>query len=968
MGASGLSLTLGSCGREEARTLYSRLNPIEDMIPGIPNWYASVCRECPAGCGLLVKNREGRSIKLEGNPSHPVNRGALCARGQAALQGLYHPDRIRGPFRRGGDGDVESISWEAGIEDLAGRLGGVIEAGRGEAIAFLGSLEGFTLHGLTGAWFESIGSHHIIVHEPFDHAPLLRANEITFGIRDIPEYDFTRASLLLSFGADFLETWLSPVEFSRMFSKMHDPAGDVSGVHLFFGPRMSLTASNADSFFAVRPGHEIDIALSLVHVILMNGWARDLRPDDITGLKEIVADFSPDVVEGKTGLKPQLIVDIAHSFSHRPSLAIGGGIEVRHSRSTLSNVAINLLNYVSGNFGQTISFGRSSSFTEVNPYRDVRELIESMRNGNVEILFIHEVDPSSTLPSSSGWDDALDKVHTVVSLTPFLNKTSSLADYVLPVSTPLESWGDYSPREGIHGLVQPAMVPLFDTRMAGDIFLSIGREIDIPVSEEERGFEGYLMDNWRRVFGPFPTDQEFELFWEESMRRGGYWDEEGDGGVKPTLGAEVFSLDWPGSRSNEGDPLLAVPFPTLALYDGRVANRPWLRELPDPVSQIAWDPWIEVHPETVKGLGIESDEIIEFLGAGNAESAVVRITDDIVRGIIAVPLGDRGTAGESNAFIFPEREIEALSGGLVWVSSGVRIAGSGRIERVPRVQASFIDNGRGVVGYTTVEALNTGRDRKTGVSGERGVDMEVSQMYADHEHPGHRWGMAIDLSLCTGCSACVVACYAENNIPIAGRDGVLAGREMSWIRVERYNVMVGGSKRMFYLPMMCQQCDSAPCEPVCPVFATYHNPEGLNAQVYNRCIGTRYCSNNCPYKVRRFNWFSYSWREPLNIQLNPDVTVREKGVMEKCTFCVQRIRYARDKARDERRSIEDGEIIPACAQTCPTGAIVFGDLNDPESLVSRISGKDTGYRVLERLNTRPAVTYLKRVFREDWKT
>jgi molybdopterin-containing oxidoreductase family iron-sulfur binding subunit len=512
------------------------------------------------------------------------------------------------------------------------------------------------------------------------------------------------------------------------------------------------------------------------------------------------------------------------------------------------------------------------------------------------------------------------------------------------------------------------MVPLFDTKMAGDIFLSLGRKIDIPGFEEERRFEDYLRDSWRRAFGPFHTDQEFELFWEESLRRGGHWDEKGDRPGTPALKTGVFSLDWSASRSDEGGPLLTVPFPTLALYDGRVADRPWLRELPDPVSQMAWDPWIEVHPETAKVLGIENDETIELSGGGNAESAVVTVADDIVRGIIAVPLGDHGTAGKSTPFIFPGQETEALSGGLVWVSSGVRVAGSGRIERIPRVQASFIDNGRGVVGYTTVEAMNADRDEKTGESGKKGVDKEDHQMYADHEHSGHRWGMAIDLSRCTGCSACVVACYAENNIPVAGRDGVLAGREMAWIRVERYNVTVGGSKRVIYLPMMCQHCDSAPCEPVCPVFATYHNPEGLNAQVYNRCIGTRYCSNNCPYKVRRFNWFSYSWREPLNIQLNPDVTVREKGVMEKCTFCVQRIRYARDKARDERRSIADGEIIPACAQTCPTGAIVFGDLNDPESLVSRISGKDTGYKVLEQLNTKPAVTYLKRVFREDWKT
>jgi molybdopterin-containing oxidoreductase family iron-sulfur binding subunit len=961
LSASGLSLTLGSCGKEETRYLYSELVQPEEMIPGVPRWFPSVCRECPAGCGLLVKNREGRSIKLEGNPSHPVNRGSLCARGQAALQELYHPDRLRGPFRRSEDGGVENISWQEGIGEITDRIRESIETRGADSVAYLGPLEGDSFSGLIEEWFRLLGSDRLYIGEAFDFAPMLEANEISFGLRDIPEYEFSNARLLLSFGADFLESWLSPVAFGRAFAETRRSSDGGKRRFIYFGPRMNLTASNADRYIAVQPGQEITIVLGLIRLILEQSRGIDLPSSEIGDLRELVEPFTPGDIHSRTGIDPGTLKDIAREFKREPSLAIGGGVDITHSRSTLSNIAIDLLNYVSGNFGKTVTFGRPSSYRAITPYRALLDLVEAMKGGEVSVLFVHRIDPHSILPSSAGWEEALETVPMVLSLSPCLDRITSQADYVLPVSTPLESWGDYSPREGVRGLIQPSTAPIFDTAMAGDIFLRLARRLGIPVrGGENEDFGGYVKKTWRHAYGPFGSDDEFDRFWEESLRDGGRWDDPPPEDRAVALRPEVFSLDWrePDSVLN-GDPVI-VHFASLAHYDGRGTNRPWLRELPDPISKIAWDPWMEIHPETAGQLGITDRERVEIRTGSGRTTLTARVTEDMARSILAVPVGLYSDTPEGVGAMTAVEEIpEKLSGGRIWTGTRVRVTGTGAPGISPQVQSGFIDYGRGIAGTMTREesALPGGEENARGdVTGNR-----RPQMYKAHDHPEHRWGMTIDLSLCTGCSACVVACYAENNIPVVGRESILNGREMSWIRIERYDVIVGGNKEVIHLPMLCQHCDSAPCEPVCPVFATYHNPEGLNAQVYNRCIGTRYCSNNCPYKVRRFNWFTRLWPGSLDLQLNPDVTVREKGVTEKCSFCVQRIRFAKDRAKDENRNIRDGEIVPACAQTCPTGAIVFGDMNDPESRVSRLARDPRAYRVLAHLNTRPAVTYLKRI-------
>ncbi|MFQ5883340.1 MAG: molybdopterin dinucleotide binding domain-containing protein, partial [Candidatus Methylomirabilales bacterium] len=397
-----------------------------------------------------------------------------------------------------------------------------------------------------------------------------------------------------------------------------------------------------------------------------------------------------------------------------------------------------------------------------------------------------------------------------------------------------------------------------------------------------------------------------------------------------------------------------------SFYDGRMANRPWLQELPDALTQIVWDSWLEIHPADAKPIGVKEGDLLRIESPFAHVDLPAHLSAGVHPGTLAVPVGQGHTAfgryakgrGANPIPLLPPDPEEA-SGGLPWIATRVTITPTGQRHPLVSTTGSDRPHDREIIQTIPLGTLQSGRPPK--------AHPHLLQIYPEHPHPDHRWGMTIDLNACIGCGACVTACYAENNLAIMGKEQVGAGREMSWIRIERVNS--GGPDRPehHFLPMLCQQCDKAPCEPVCPVYATYHNPGGLNVQVYNRCVGTRYCSNNCPYKVRRFNWFMAEWPEPLHMQLNPDVTVRTMGVMEKCTFCVQRIQAGKLKAKAEERPVRDGEIVPACAQTCPTRAIVFGDLKDPESEVSKRAKDPRRYRVLEDLNTQPAIAYLKKI-------
>ncbi|MBI2370508.1 MAG: molybdopterin-dependent oxidoreductase [Deltaproteobacteria bacterium] len=957
----GSAGALTACSNPQPEKIIPYLVPPEEIVPGRATWYATLCRECPAGCGVMARVREGRVTKVEGNPGHPVNRGALCARGQAALQGLYHPDRFRGPFRRDASGALQPASWEAAEQELATRLAELRGQTADGAVVFLGSPLPGALGQLVDRWLSFFKGRRLAYHLLNDEA-LGTANRLAFGTEAIPTYDVAAADYLLIVGADLPETWVSPVAFIQALAEQRAVRDGKRGQVVYLGPRLSLMAVNADRWIAIRPGSELALLLALVHVILAKGLAVAGSREERRRLATLVRAHDPGATATRTGVPAATIEELATAFARAPkALAIGGGMAVASRSATAVILAVNLLNWITGNLGRTVRFGPTLR-RAASPYRDVRALIPAMEAGRVRALFVAGVNPVFSLPEGARFRAALSRVPLIVSFASVPDETTAHASLVLPDHTPLESWGDDHSWAGVHGLQQPAMAPLFGTKAVGDLLLSVARRMDVPMARAFPWptFAEFLRESWKAIAQEVSPDVPFEAFWADALRAGGVWRPAAAQRVILSPRALQVTFEEPTFDGAGPNSFYLHPFPSLLHGDGQGADRPWLQEVPDPVTQIVWDSWIEIHPAPARRLGIVEGEVVRVGSPYGTIEAPAHITAGVHPEVVAVPMGQGHTATGRYAtgvginpvtLLSPEPGVP--SGGLCWQSVRVRLERTGRRHPLVSVAGSLSQQGRGIARTIALAELTRGSEPLK-------PEAEPS-MYPPHEHPRQRWGIIVDLNACVGCSACVVACYAENNVTVVGKEQVARGREMSWIRIERYQEDGPGGPELRFIPMLCQQCDNAPCEPVCPVYATYHTAEGLNAQVYNRCIGVRYCSNNCPYKVRRFNWYQPVWPDPVPLQLNPDVTVREKGVMEKCTFCVQRIREAQERARAEGRTVRDGEIVPACVQTCPARALVFGDLNDPASQVARLARSPRGYHVLEELNTRPAITYLKRV-------
>jgi len=957
--AGGTAAVTGACS-PPVEQIIPYVIPPEGIIPGVPNWYASTCRECPAGCGIVVKNREGRAIKVEGNPKNPINAGGSCALGQAMLQGLYNPDRIRSPLIKNDTGRMQPAGWENAETALVEKLQEAMQKGSGSNIVFLSGHTPGSMGNLIDEWMTAIGGRHLS-YETYAFEPLTEANRIVFGIDKIPTYNIDKTKYLLSFGADFLETWVSPTLYTRQFSEMHSYKDKSMGKFVYIDPRASLTGVNADEWVSIKPGTEAILALGIASAIVSGGMSAN-GAGPFGGL---LSRYTPDKVSSMTDVPEETIKEIAREFSSmQPSLAIGGGVATTTTKATETLVAVNILNYVAGNIGQTIDFGNTLTLSDVSSFDDISSLVESMSNGEVDVLFVYNVNPAFTLPKSMGFEDAIDKVPFVVSFSSFMDETTEKANLVMPDNTTLESWGDFIPNESVHGLIQPVMTPIFNTKSTGDVIISVtGQLKGFENTFSQKDFYDYLRNAWKEVWTSSTGGGDFDSFWDKALEDGGIYKTTSP--VPVSVSGDLSGVEFSEPEFQGDGDFYFMAYPSYRYYDGRGANKPWLQELPDALTTGVWDSWVEINTETAEKLGIKLGDYVRIESPQGAIETQAYVYPGMRPDTVAVMIGEGHTSygryakdrGVNPITILPVAK-DALSGGFAWFTTKVNISKTGKYTPFVQTQYTTSEEDRPMVGTVALSSLVSG---------------ELEQEHGEHEEPDfyppvkhssqYRWGMAIDLQKCTGCGACITACYAENNIPFVGKELVAKRRDMAWLRIERYfektDNKAGFDTR--FLPMLCQQCGNAPCEPVCPVFATYHNPEGLNGMVYNRCVGTRYCSNNCTYKVRKFNWFSYKFPEPLNWQLNPDVTVRDKGVMEKCTFCIQRINYAKDQAKDNGRKVLDGELQTACQQTCASGAIEFGNLLDEESKVSKLSHDERGYKVLQSINTQPSITYLKKV-------
>ena len=655
----------------------------------------------------------------------------------------------------------------------------------------------------------------------------------------------------------------------------------------------------------------------------------------------------------------------------RKPLILGTSTGLSNLNGLKTNLAANLLNLLLDPDLRLFDFAARHRVETAATRGQVDEFFKTLKTESTDLLLLNNVNPVFAFPPTSSVKEAINESGAfVASFSNFMDETSALADLILPTRLPLESWDEYSGQASIVSTLQPAMGRLTSAPHLGDVFVSAGLAKSPPLKD----YKSYL---FQRLISEQNIADEKQ--WIQLLQKGGRYEAKTGSipakKIKPKFPGHILTQDHEPSTSD----LVFIAAPSIRFFDGRGANKPWLSEIPDPLSRIAWQSPAMIHPQTANENGVAQEDIVQIKSEWGSIEAPVYVNELVKPKTVVMGIGQghtlygRYAQGVGvNALDLLSPRTDPASGGLSFVAEAVSFHNTGQTMKLAHMYGSRTQQGRTFALTVSKSELRQGKiPQRTDLTMENfpltlplpeGYDAK-RDFYPPHDHEKYRWGMVVDLDRCIGCGACTSACYAENNIGIVGEDRVIEGREMTWLSIERYQ-NPDQPEKVTFLPMLCQHCDNAPCESVCPVYAPHHSKEGLNNQIYNRCIGTRYCVQNCPYKVRRFNWFTWQWPEPLNLQLNPDVTVRSKGVMEKCSFCIQRIKVAHTNAKNEKRMIRDGEVMPACVQTCPTDALAFGSLMDKESRVRRLVDDPRAYQAMGYLNTKPAVIYLKKVLQE----
>jgi len=980
LGFSTAAATLAASCKMPVKKAVPFGNKPENIIPGVAKYYATTYVQDGDVIPVLAKVRDGRPIKIEGNKECSFTGGGTSARSQASVLDLYNTNRLRHPKERVGQGEEVKYEEIPTFEQLDKKIS--------ETLAALDATQQIVLLTSTvvsPSTKEIIAKFPRLKHVQYDadsFSGMLLANEATFGKRAIPSYRFDKAKVIVSIGADFLATWLSPVEFARDYSKGRkiDEKQPEMSKHYQFESYLSTTGASADERFTHRPSETGAVVLALYAALGGAAAAPALNEKLKNAVAKVAAELN------------------AHK---------GNALVVCGSNDVNIQVLVNAINDLISSNGNTIDWSSTLNYRQ-GIDSGLYELISQMKAGQVGALFIYGANPVYEFPDATGFKEGLNRVKLSVSFNGMLDETSSLCNYIIPSHHYLESWGDAEPRTGYISFVQPAIHPLFKTRAYQTSLLKW--------SGDTRDYETYFKEYWTAKLG---------AGFDAALQKGVI--------EPPTVAVPAPAFNTGAvagaaaaiAAAKKAGNIELVLYQKVSIGTGKQATNPWLQELPDPISKATWDNYVMMSiPMAKEILGIDllngsersinnyeyfPQKPVVKVKAGNVERELpVLIFPGMDPHTIAVAVGygrDKKlgkTVEGAGQDVYPFASYNGVT--VDYFNPDVTVTDAKRKYKVAQMQLHTSYEGRTeAVKETTLATFkkypNKFKEFREHLAKDyaprTGDFRREGTIYPDHPQPGLKWGMSIDMNSCVACGACVVACHAENNVPVVGKSEVARYHDMHWLRIDRYFVSdeknADDLKAVVFQPMLCQHCDNAPCENVCPVAATNHSAEGINQMAYNRCIGTRYCANNCPYKVRRFNWADYTGADsfpnnqdqkligkfdPVVFQmnddltrmvLNPDVTVRSRGVIEKCSFCIQRTQEAKLTAKKENRVLQDGDVKTACMQACPTNAIVFGNVKDKSSAIAKTRAENEGreFYVIEQLHTLPNVNYLAKIRNTD---
>ena len=925
LGFTTAAATLAACETPVVKSIPYLVKP-DEIIPGVANYYASKIYDGRDYASVLVKTREGRPIKIENNGTYSNSRV------QASVLSLYDSARLKSPLK-----DNKEIDWKTVDSEIKKKLSLIKD---GKIVLLTSTILSPSTNEIINEFSAQYSNveHIMIDSTPYDG--ILDANMDSFGVRLAPSYSFDKANVIVSFGADFLANWMVN-DYSTDYVNGRNPKSGKMSKHYQLETNMSLTGANADKRIQIKPSEQGYLISSLLDAV--NGKSYDKRLSNI--VKSLEANPSKSII-------------------------------VSNSNDKNIQLLVNAINHKLGNYNNTISIIRPSNLKQGNTEK-LDNLINNMQEGNIEALITYNVNPSYSLSRAKEFNTALKNVNLKVSTSLYNDETACLMDYVCPDHHNLESWGDANPKYGIYSLMQPTISPLFNTRQFQDSLLSwIGKS----------DYHAYLKNYWSRK----------GIDWNQSLHDGYFSLDEKLIKVKRFIDQSVSV------KHQKSDALELEIYETVALGDGSQSNNPWLQELPDPITRACWDNYLTISASTAKELGLSNWTVsngalngsIVDVTAGNkvVKNVPVMITPGQAHSTVGMAVGygrtRAGKAGNNvgfNAYPF----LDAKKVVITKVDGEYEFAS---------IQLHHTMMGRDIVKETSltdyIKDPSSGNHRETYATYKGKLPSDQVSLYEEHDlSTGHFWNLSIDLTSCIGCGECVISCQAENNIPVVGKQEVRKSRDMHWMRIDRYfssdmtkelskeekksaidmyseMEVPSENPEVVFQPVMCMHCNHAPCENVCPVAATTHSNEGLNQMTYNRCIGTRYCANNCPYKVRRFNWFQYSENEKFDFHmnddlgkmvLNPDVVVRSRGVIEKCSMCIQKIQELKLNAKKSGKPIKDVDAQTACASSCSTNALVFGDSNNKDSEVWRLRNDERAYDLLDHLNVKPSVFYQTKI-------